>query len=89
MLMGGLCVLVGVVAMLLRRRSMYFRLFMLTNLVMVCRFKMMMRGCRMVCSGSMMVLACSVLLFFRHLNRHVNVLLKKMARFGMERHAPI
>jgi hypothetical protein len=89
MLMGGLCVLVGVVAMLLRRRSVYFRLFMLTNLVMVCRFEMMMGGCRMVCGGSVMVLTCSVLLFFRHLNRHVNVLLKKMTRFGMAQNTPI
>jgi hypothetical protein len=84
MLMGGLRVLFGVLAMLLSRCSVYFRLFMLTNVVMVCRFKVMMGGCLMVCGSSMMVLTGSVLLFFRHLNRHVNVLLQKMIRVGTE-----
>jgi hypothetical protein len=76
MLVGGLCVLVGMVAMLLRRRSMYFRLLMLTNVVMVRCFKMMMGGRRMVCGSSMVVLTCSVLLFVRHLSQHLNLLLK-------------
>ena len=89
MLMGGLCVLFGMLTMLLSRRSVNFRLVMLTNIVMMRRLKVMMGGCVMVCGSSVMVLASSVLLFFRHLNRHVNVLLKKMTRFGMEQNAPI
>ena len=60
---------------------------MLTNIVMMCRFKVMMGGCLMVCGSSVMVLAGSVLLFFRHLNRHVNILLNKMIRFGTVRNA--
>ena len=89
MLMGDLCVLVAMLAVLLSRRSMYFRLVMLTTVVMMCRFKVMMGGCLMVCGSSVMVLAGSVLLFFRHLNRHVNVLLHKMIRFGTVQNAPI
>jgi hypothetical protein len=88
MLVGGLCVLVGVLAMLLSRRSMYFRLLMLTNIVMMRRFKVVMGGCRMVRRSSVMVLTGSVLLFFRHLNRHATDLLKTMIRFGTERDAP-
>jgi hypothetical protein len=42
-----------------------------------------------VCGSSVMVLAGSVLLFFRHLNRHVNILLNKMIRFGTVRNAPM
>ena len=87
MLMGGLRVLFGVLAMLVGSRSVYFRLVMLTNVVMMCRLKMMMGGCLMMCGSSVMVLTRSVLLFFRHLNRHVNVLLQKMIRFGTEQYA--
>jgi hypothetical protein len=86
---GGFGVLMGMLAMLLSRCSVYFRLVMLTNIVMMCRFKVMMGGCLMVCGSSVMVLAGSVLLFFRHLNRHVNILLNKMIRFGTEQHAPM
>jgi hypothetical protein len=89
MLVGGLRVLVGMLTMLFSRRSVYFRLFMLTNIVMMCRFKVVMGGCLMMCGSSVMVLAGSVLLFFRHLNRHVYVLLQKMIRFGTEQNAPI
>jgi hypothetical protein len=77
MLMGGLGVLFGVLAMFLSRCSVYFRLFMLTNIVMMCRFKVVMGGCLMVCGSIVMVLTGSVLLFFRHLNRHSTVLLNK------------
>jgi hypothetical protein len=81
-------VLVGMLAMLLSRRSVYFRLVMLTNIVMMCRFKVVMGRCLMMSGSSVMVLAGSVLLFFRHLNRHANVLLKKMIRFGTEQNCP-
>jgi hypothetical protein len=89
MLVGGFGVLVSKLAMLLSRRSVYFRLVMLTNIVMMCRFKVMMGGCLMVCGSSVMVLAGSVLLFFRHLNCHVNTLLNKMIRVGTEQDAPM
>jgi hypothetical protein len=89
MLMGGLAVTIRILAMLLSRRSVYFRLVMLTNIVMMCRFKVMMGGCLMVCGSSVMVLAGSVLLFFRHLNCHVNTLLNKMIRVGTEQDAPM
>ena len=62
--------LVGMLAMLLSRRSVYFCLVMLTNIVVMCRFKVVMGGCLMVCGSSVMMLTGSVLLFFRHLNRH-------------------
>ncbi len=48
-----------------------------TNIVMMCRFKVVMSGRMMMSGSSVMVLASSVLLFFRHLSRHVNPLLKK------------
>jgi hypothetical protein len=89
MLMGGLRVLFGMLTMLLSRRSVNFRLVMLTNIVMMCRFKVVMGGCLMVCGSSVMVLTGSVLLFFRHLNRHVNVLLNKMIRFRHGAKCPI
>jgi hypothetical protein len=77
MLMSRLRVLFGVLAMLLSRCSVYFRFVMLTNVVMMCRFKVMMGGCLMVCGSSVMMFTGSVLLFFRHLNRHTNILLNK------------
>ena len=89
MLMSGLCVLVGLLTMLFSRRSVYFRLFMLANVVMVCRFKVVMGGCLMVCGSGVMMLAGSVLLSFRHLNRHVKALLHKRIRFGTEQDTPI
>ena len=89
MLIGGLGELFGMLAMLLSRRSVYFRLVMLTNIVMMCRFKVMMGGCLMVCGSSVVLLAGRVLLFFRHLNRHVNLLLNKLIRFGTEQNAPM
>jgi hypothetical protein len=89
MLVGGFGVLVSKLAMLLSRRSVYFRLVMLTNIVMMCRFKVMMGGCLMMCGSSVVVLAGSVLIFFRHLNRHVNILLNKMIRYGTEQDAPM
>jgi hypothetical protein len=84
MLMGDLSVLFGVLAMLVSSRSMYFRLVMLTNVVVMCRLKMVMGGCLMMSGSSVMVLTRSVLHFFRHLNRHVNVLLQAVIRFGTE-----
>ena len=87
MLMGDLCVLFGVLAMLVGSRSVYFRLVMLTNIVMMCRFKVVMGGCMMMSRSSVMVLTRSVLLFFRHLNCHVNVLLQRVIRFGTEQNA--
>lgn len=87
--MGDLRVLFGVLAMLVGSRSVYFRLVMLTNVVVMCRLKMMMSGCMMMSRSSVMVLAGSMLLFFRHLNRHVNVLLQKMIRFGTEQVTPM
>jgi hypothetical protein len=65
MLVGGLGELVSMFAVLLSRRSVYFRLVMLTNIVMMCRFKVMMGGCLMVYGSSMMVLAGRVFLL-RH-----------------------
>ena len=75
--MGGLRVFVGMLTVLLSRHSVYFRLVMLTNIVMMCRFKVVMGGCLMMCGSIVMVFASSVLLFFRHVGRHVNVLPKK------------
>jgi hypothetical protein len=89
MLVGGFGVLVGMLAMLLSRRSVYFRLVMLANVVMMRRFKVMMGGCLMMCGSSVVVLAGSVLLFFRHLNRHVNILLSKTTRIGTRQDAPV
>jgi hypothetical protein len=77
MLMGGFGVLMGMLTMLLSRRSVYFRFVMLINIVMMCRLKVVMSGCMMMSGSSVMMLAGSVLLLFRHLNRHSNVLLKK------------
>jgi hypothetical protein len=89
MLVGGLGELVSMFAVLLSRRSVYFRLFMLANVVMMCRFKVVMSRCVMMSGSSVMVLAGSVFLFFRHLNRHVNILLNKMIRYGTEQDAPM
>jgi hypothetical protein len=86
MLMSSPCVLFGVLAMLVGSRSVYFRLAMLTNIVMMCRFKVVMGGCMMVCGNSVTVFASSML-FFRHLNRHTNLLLNRMIRFGKEHSA--
>ena len=55
MLVSDLCMLVGVLAVLVSRRSMYFRLVMLTLVVMVGRFKVVM-GCCVVVSGSSVVM---------------------------------
>jgi hypothetical protein len=88
MLVGSLGVLMGMLAMFVSRRSVYFRLVMLTDIVMMCRFKVMMGGCLMVRSSSVMVLAGSVFLFFRHLNRHVNILLSKNDPFRHEARRP-
>jgi hypothetical protein len=77
MLMGGLRVLFGMLTMLLSRHSMCFRFVVLAHVVMMCRLKVVMGRCVMMSGSSVMVLAGSVLLFFRHLNRHVNVLLNK------------
>jgi hypothetical protein len=88
-LIGGLGELFGMLAMLLCRRSVYFRLVMLANVVMMCRLKVMMGGYLMVCGSSVVLLAGRVLLFFRHLNRHVNLLLNKLIRFGTEQIAPM
>ena len=77
MLVGGFGVLMGMLTMLLSRRSVCFRLVMLTNIVMMCRLKVVMGRCVVMCGSSVMMLAGSVLLFFRHLNRHSNVLLNK------------
>jgi hypothetical protein len=87
MLMGGLCVLFGMLTMLLSRRSVNCRLVMLTNIVMMSRFKVVMGGCVMMSRSSVMVLTGSVLLFFRHLNSH-NECSPKKSRFGTERIAP-
>ncbi len=76
MLVGGLGVLMGMLAMLVSRHSVYFRLVMFTRVVVMCRLKVVMGGCLMVCRSSVMVLTGSVLLFVRHLNRHSNVLLE-------------
>jgi hypothetical protein len=65
MLMGGLAVTIRILAMLLSRRSVYFRLVMLTNIVMMCRFNVMMGGCVMMSGSSVMMLAGRVFLF-RH-----------------------
>ena len=40
---------------------------MLANVVMMCRFKVVMGGCMMVCGSGVMVFAGCVFLFFRHL----------------------
>ena len=87
MLMGGLGVLFGVLAMLVGSRSVHFRLVMLTNVMVMCRLKMMMGGCVMMSRSSVMVLARSVLLFFRHVNCHGNVLRQNTIRFGTEQYA--
>jgi len=84
MLMSRLRMLFGMLAMFVGSRSVYFRLVMLTNVVVMCRLKMMMGGCMMMSRSSMMVLTRSVLLVFRHLNCHVNYLLHKLFRFGTE-----
>jgi ubiquitin C-terminal hydrolase len=65
MLMGGLRVTVRILAMVLSRRSVNFRLVMLTNIVMMCRFKVVMGCCMMMCGSSVMMLAGRVFLF-RH-----------------------
>jgi hypothetical protein len=88
MLVGGLGELVSMFAVLLSRRSVYFRLFMLANVVMMCRFKVVMSRCVMMSGSSVMVLAGSVFLFFRHLNRHVNILLSKNDPFRHEARRP-
>jgi len=72
MLMGGLCVTVRILAMLLSRRSVYFRLVMLTHVVMMCSLKVVMGRCVMMSGSSVVVLAGSVFLF-----RHVVALLNK------------
>ena len=64
MLMGGLRVLVGMLAMLFSRCSVYFRLLMLTNLVMMCRFKVLMGGCLMVGGSVVMMLSLAACFFF-------------------------
>ncbi len=56
MLMGRLCVLVGMLAVLLRRHGMDFRLFMLTYVVMMGGLKVVMCCCLMMCCSSVMVL---------------------------------
>ena len=89
MLVCGFGVLVGMLTVFVGRHGVYFRLVMLTNVVVMCRLKMMMSGCMMMSRSSVMVLAGSMLLFFRHLNRHVNVLLQKMIRFGTEQVTPM
>ena len=89
MLVGGFGVLMGMLAVFVSRRSVHLRLVMLTNIVMMCRFKVVMSGCLMVCGSRVMVLTGSVLLFFRYLSRHTNVLLNKMIRFGTEQNTPM
>jgi hypothetical protein len=65
MLVGGFGVLVGILTMFESRRSVYFRLVMLTNIVMMCRFNVMMGGCVMMSGSSVMMLASRVFLL-RH-----------------------
>jgi hypothetical protein len=73
MLVGGFGVLMGMLAMFVSRHSVCFGIVMLAHIVMMCRFKVVMGGCLMVCGSSVMVLTGTVFLFFRHLDRHVNV----------------
>ena len=79
----------GMLAMLVSRHSVHFCLRMFTHVVMMCCLKVVMGRCVMVSGSSVMVLTGSVLLFFRHLNRHSNVLLQKVIRFGTEQDAPM
>jgi hypothetical protein len=68
MLVGGFCVLMGMLAMLVSRNSMCFRIVMLAHVVMMCRLQVVMGRCMMMCGSSVMVLAGRVLLF-----RHVEL----------------
>jgi hypothetical protein len=79
MLMSGLCVLIGVLAVLVSRRSMHFRLNMLILVVMMCCLKVVMGCCVMMSGSNVMMLTGSVLLFVRHV-----VTLLKESVFGTE-----
>jgi hypothetical protein len=57
MLVGRFCVLVGMLAMFMRRRSMRLRLVMLTHVVMMCGLQVMMGGSVMVRSSIVVMLA--------------------------------
>ena len=61
MLVSTLCVLVGEVAMFVSLSCVLFGLLVLTNIVMMGRLMMMMRGSGVVTGGSVVVLTCGVL----------------------------
>jgi ABC-type enterobactin transport system permease subunit len=65
MLVSRFCVLMGMLAMFVSRRSVCLCFIMLTHVVMMCRLQVVMGGSVMMSGGSVMVLAGSVLLF-RH-----------------------
>ena len=79
MLMSGLCVLIGVLAMFVSRRSMHFRLVMLPLVVMVCCLKVVMGSSVMMSGSGVMMLTSCMLLFVRHV-----VTLLKESVFGTE-----
>ena len=66
MLVSDLCMLVGVLAVLVSRRSMDFRLIMLTLVVMMGRLKVVM-GCGAMVSGSSVVMLARSVFLLGHL----------------------